>query len=102
MKLKIILISFLLSLFAGTATAEWLTCDPQEGVVEYGLTVDGVDQGRIPAEADGRILWNVDHLSFGPHTFILKAYDSSGWGSAPSDPLDARKPGGPGNARITE
>jgi hypothetical protein len=91
-------------LTATIALAEFLVCDPQAGVTHYDIEVDGIlVESMWPAEADGSVAWNVDHLGGGQmHQFRLKAYDTSGWGSDYSSPFDARKPNGPGNARISQ
>ena len=86
-----------------TAFAWSLVCDPQTGVATYEVEVNGVvTDPSHPAEADGSIHYNIDHLGPGPHIFRLRAYDTSGWGSDWSVPFDATKPGSPGNARIVK
>lgn len=78
-----------------------LICDPQAGVVKYDIEVNGnIIAADYPAEADGSISYNVDHLGPGLVRFRLRAYDSSGWGSDWSDPFDASKPGVVGGAKI--
>ncbi len=54
MKALITIMSILLAVF--------LVCDPQVGIVSYDVEVDGVVVSNIPAESDGSILYNVDHL----------------------------------------
>jgi hypothetical protein len=103
MKKLLIALGLTFNLLCLPAYAEWLTCDPVNGADAFDVEVDGVVvESLFPAEADGTILWNVDHLSYGPHTFRLKAYNASGWGSAWSAPLDATKPENTGGVRITQ
>lgn len=75
-------------IWAGPVIATpFLICDPQAGVTEYQLTIDGTDKGMFPAETDGsaKIELSQFNLPDGEHTFILVA--SSAWGaSGPSDP----------------
>lgn len=104
MKHFLILLSILLATLFGTVTGHaWsLTCDPQTGVTSYDVEIDGImEYPAFPAEADGSILYNIDHLADGAyHTFKLWSYDASGWGSDASVPFDARKPSASGNVRI--
>ena len=97
-----ILIAFLLVLLLPITALAWsLVCDPQTGVAAYEVEVNGVvTDPNHPAEGDGSIHYNIDHLGPGPHIFRLRAYDASGWGSDWSLPFDATKPGSPGNAKI--
>ena len=92
MKALITIMTILLAIF--------LVCDPQAGVVTYNLDVGGTVVSDIPAESDGSILYNVDHLSAGLHSFKLQAVDEGGWPSDWSLPLDATKPNQPGGVRI--
>ena len=79
-----------------------LRCDPQTGVTEYRIQIDGVVvETNFAAEADGRVRYNVDHLADGQwHNFVLWAIDASGWRSDASAPFDARKPSASGSVRI--
>lgn len=81
-----------------------LVCDPQVGVTQYRIEVDGtIVETNYPAEANGSVRYNVDHLADGQyHSFRLWAIDQSGWPSDPSQPFDARKPTASGNVRIGE
>lgn len=99
-----ILIAFLLVLLISTYAFAWsLVCDPQTGVAAYDVEINGVvTDSNHPAEGDGSIHYNIDHLGPGPHIFRLRAYDTSGWGSDWSVPFDALKPGAPGNAKIVK
>ena len=101
--------SFLLAaimavLMAGSAGADSLRCDPQEGVVLYNLKVNGVLWAEnYLAEPDGSIDINIDSLADGTmHVFEAQAIDASGWGSGWSNPFDARKPGAPGGVIISQ
>ena len=88
----------LITSFAWSAS---LVCDPQAGVVSYSVEVDGVVVApAYPAESDGSILYNIDGLPQGQHTFRLSAMGQGGWSSDWSSPLDATKPGSPGSVRI--
>ena len=77
-----------------------LVCDPQAGVMEYNVEIDGVVTNNYPAEPDGSVSYNVDSLVQGPHIFRLQAIGTGGWPSDWSSPFDATKPGMPFGARI--
>lgn len=81
--------------------AVYLVCDPQVGIVSYNVDIGGTIVSDIPAESDGSILYNVDHLSVGLHSFKLQAVGQGGWPSDWSSPLDVTKPNLPGGVRIT-
>ena len=93
MKALITIMSILLAVF--------LVCDPQVGIVSYDVEVDGVVVSNIPAESDGSILYNVDHLPVGLHSFKIQAIGQGGWPSDWSLPLDVTKPNLPGGVKIT-
>ena len=103
--MKKLLLSLFFSLVLGVSSAfAWsLVCDPQTGVTHYDVEVNGTTiAANYPAEIDGSINYNIDHLS-GQATFRLQAYMGlDTWGSGWSVPFDATKPGGPGNARIVK
>lgn len=100
---KILLAILIVLLLSVTAFAWSLVCDPQSGVANYDVEVNGtVIAADYPAEIDGSIDYNIDHLGPGQVTFRLRAKDVSGWGSDWSVPFDATKPGNPGNARIVK
>ncbi len=90
-----------------SALAWSLVSDPNLSCVGavYDVEVNGTIvtvPARYSAEIDGSIRYNIDHLGTGQKIFRLQCYHSSGWGSGWSDPLDATKPGSPGNARIVK
>ncbi len=97
-----ILIAFLLLLLPVSVFAWSLVCDPQTGVTTYDVEVNGtVIAADYPAETDGSIIYNIDHLGPGPVTFRLLAKGVGGWGAdAWSLPFDAAKPVGSGGLRI--
>lgn len=102
--MKRIFLAFVLVLLISIPAFAWsLICDPQVGVLTYDIEANGtiVETGYV-AEANGSVLYNIDHLTPGQTTFRLRAYDSSGWGSGWSDPFDATKPVKPGSARIVK
>jgi len=101
MKLLSLTMIFVMLLPAMPVLAANLVCDPQAGVVKYDVDVDGTIIHDVVAESDGSLLYNIDSLSSGPHTFKANAFDESGWESGWSNPLDASKPGVPG-LRIVE
>ena len=75
-------------LFAGQVFANpFLVCDPQTGVEEYQLIVDGNDMGIYPAETDGSAAIELSQFNLpdGEHTYILVAMNA--WGQATSDPF---------------
>lgn len=89
-------------LATGLLTA-FLVCDPQVGVIEYQLEVNGAqDQTVYAAEPDGSALINIDTYTPGNYTFRLKAVGQGGWPSDWSDPLDATKPLKSGSVRIED
>lgn len=96
-KVIIGMVGFLTALFLlaiATKCEAWsLVCDPQIGVISYDVEVDGVVIAALyPAETNGSILYNIDHLGPGPVVFRLRPWDASGWGADWSLPFDARKP----------
>ena len=100
MKLISVLGAIVILAFATSVWGASLVCDPQQGVVSYNVDVDGVITTGVIAETDGSILYNIDYLPQGQHTFKLQAIGSGDWPSDWSDPLDATKPGSPGNVRV--
>ena len=94
---KLFIIAMLTLLFAGQAFANpFLVCDPQAGVEEYQLLIDGVvidsdpsdsDIDTFPAQLDGSALIELSQFNLpdGEHTYILVAMNA--WGQATSDPF---------------
>ena len=90
--IAVLLLPFLLG---GVAYAADLVTDPQAGVVEYIVKIDGVETLDSPfaAEIDGSLKYNVDALAEGPHTFEVQAIGQGGWPSATfTAPFNATKP----------
>jgi len=84
----------------------FLTADPQTGVDEYRVVLDGADQGLFPAKdmGDGTVvLWyDLAGVPDGAHT--VQAAAKNVWGeSALSDPFDFTKavPGAPTGLRVS-
>lgn len=103
MKFIIAFLFALLLLLPGTVFAWSLICDPQVGVVSYDVEVDGVIIAALfPAETNGSIRYNIDHLGPGPVSFRLRAISASGWGSDWMVPFVAGKPNITGNARVAK
>ena len=94
----------ILLLFASTALAADLVCDPQADVTHYDVVVDGaVVAASYAAESDGSIRYNIDQFADGVRReFVLIAIDASGWRSQSSVPLNAKKPVGSSNVRIEQ
>ena len=101
-KLVILAVLFMSIVFVTYASAAtYLACDPQTGVLSYEVEVDGITvDSNYQAEPDGSILYQVDSLSNGAHTFRLKAIGQGGWPSDWSLPFSATKPDTATNARI--
>ncbi len=80
--------------------ALFLVSDPQVGVIQYEIEVNGVLQPIVAAEADGSLKWSVDHLTPGPYTFRARVTEGGGWWSDFSVPFGATKPRSPSGVRI--
>jgi hypothetical protein len=80
--------------------AVFLVCDPQVGVTQYQLEVNGVVGNTFVAETDGSAKISLDEYVPGNYVFRLSAADDKGWWSDFSDPFDATKPGKSGGVRI--
>lgn len=66
--------------------APWLICDPQAGVINYVLELDG-QQIEWAAEEDGSFRYDLQHISMGGHTVRLSAGNAFGDWSEWSDPF---------------
>ena len=76
----------------------FLVCDPQEGVTEYELDIDGTVLTGIPAEVDGSIRYAMDAwLNTGSHNLIGRCKNIWGWSEWNADPFgfNADSPGVP-------
>ena len=82
-------------------SAPFLVCDPQAGVTEYEVDVNGAVAGNIVAEPDGSLRYDLAGSSAGAYTFRARCRTDTwpGW-SDWSDPFDAVKAGAPGNVRV--
>ena len=68
--------------------APFLVCDPQEGVTEYELDIDGTVLTGIAAEADGSIKYSMDAwLNTGTHSLVGRCRNAWGWGEWNADPF---------------
>lgn len=97
--MKTLMNLLILVFFFGAAPvfAADLVTDAQTGITKYEVEVDAVLQPEVSAEPDGSLIWSVDHLSSGDHTFRARCAGDM-WGGAWSDwsaPLPETKPGAP-------
>ncbi|MBW2411893.1 MAG: hypothetical protein JRF72_19025 [Deltaproteobacteria bacterium] len=78
----------------------FLVCDPQTGVAEYEIYMDGVRMGNAPAQADGSLLYDLQGITPGQYTWTATACNE--WGcSELSDPYESPAPvGKPSGVRL--
>ena len=102
---KLFITCLIAFLFIGiqSVSAANLICDPTIGITAYQIEVDGiVVEAAFPAEPDGSVRWNVDHLLVGDHVFRIAAIGEGGWPGFYSVPLEATKPGVVSGIRISQ
>ena len=104
---KLLLILIVLFLFPVVAfSTPFLACDiPTETIAASEVEIDGnILQGIMQISADGMSMLLFDLAGFAPgrHNLRARFQDASGWWSDWSSPLDAGKPGTPGNVSIKE
>lgn len=77
--------------------AAYLVCDPQAGVTEYELNIDGTILTGITAEADGSIHYAMDAWVGGTHNLLARCKNMWGWSVLTPDPFvfNADVPGAP-------
>jgi hypothetical protein len=85
--LFILLLVLSLSFASPVSAAPFLVCDPQAGVDEYIVEMNGVElPGVVSAEADGSIRYDLSGIVDGEHSVRLMAVNI--WGpSGYSDPF---------------
>jgi len=90
--LLLILLIAALCLFASTAWAAVLVCDPNPGAETIILEINGVEMPEFAAEPDGSLRYDLSGLVTGDFTVRAKAgFGVWGW-SEYSLPLDSTKP----------
>jgi hypothetical protein len=78
-----------------------LVCDPQAGVMEYEIEINGTALTPFPSEADGSARYELDStFAPGTYAFRLRARGTGGWYGDWSLPLAATKPASPVGLRI--
>ena len=85
---------------------QYLSCDPQAGVIGYDVEVNGeivaenygVQTDGSGLQPDGSIMFSLNYYFPGPYTFRLRAIGAGNMRSEWSDPYDATKPESPGNS----
>ena len=71
--------------------APWLVCDPQAGVEQYGLEINGVEGAAFAAEADGSIRYDLAGLVEDSYTVRAKAGNIWGGPTGPSLSISPRR-----------
>jgi len=105
--IKKILFVLIFTLFipAIAYSGPYLVCDPQAGVVEYELDIDGTLLTGIPAEADGSIRYPMDAwLNTGMHDLVGRCKNVWGWSEWNADPFvfSSDAPGSPTSYGFSE
>ena len=77
-------ITFLLP--AMSRAAPFLVCDPQSGITEYIIDINGTELSVFSAESDGSMRYDLQGLAERSYTVKAKAGNLWGW-SAYSDPF---------------
>lgn len=102
---KLFLAMVFVLIFCGIGLASpYLACDiPTDPIVVSEVEVDGAVVPSIwQLSTDGTVMLLLDLAGFptGRHIFRVRVQDASGWWSDWSSPLDAGKPGVPGNVKV--
>ena len=79
----------------------FLVCDPQDGVTEYKVTLNGDPEITVPAQPDGSLSYDLAGLSEGAFTFSVKAANL--WGVSDPSPFSSVKvlPQSPTSMRLS-
>ena len=81
-KLILVVVCFLL-LVGVTWAGPFLVCDPQTGVLDYEVTIEQngipVVGGRVPAEADTTLRFDLEGIPNGTYVAKVKAGNLWGW-----------------------